>query len=126
MVDMFTGLAENLRGIDPSREPGGNQYNDRMADTIVKLNEAVREWEANLAAYVDEAKDAALRISQLKDTTERAALMLHYVEGITWERVCVRLDYTWDGMMAIRKRAVEHVYGLMPHEWRDPIPPAID
>ena len=121
MVELFTGLADGARGLDPTSEKvSGGQAVDRLADTIVKLDEARTHWEANLAAYTDEATDAARRISQLEDAAERAALLLHYVDGKTWERVCVQLDYSYDGIMDVRKRAVLHVYDFMPTQWRDP------
>lgn len=120
MVDMFEALADQARGLDPAHEHvTGGQYKDRLAETIIKLDEAREQWSANLTAYTQEAKDAALRISNLPDAVERAALLLHYVDGKTWERVCVQLDYSYDGIMDVRRRAVLHMYEYMPLEWRD-------
>lgn len=120
MVDMFEAFADQARGIDPTREQvSGGQYVDRLAETVIKLDEARAQWAANLQAYTDEAADAAERIKCLEDAAERSALLLHYVDGKTWERVCVQMDYSYDGIMDVRKRAVLHMYEHMPLEWRD-------
>ncbi|MBQ9021647.1 MAG: hypothetical protein IJ113_06495 [Eggerthellaceae bacterium] len=126
MMDLFENLLDSAKGIDYTVEHvSGGQYSDRIAETIIKLDEARSSWAANVVAYADEATDAAMRIKQLEDATEMQALLLHYVDGITWERVCVQMDYSWDGIMSLRKRAVTHAYDIMPLEWRDPLEPAI-
>lgn len=125
MADMFRGLAEGARAIDYTRERvRGGEYRDRMAEAIASLDEAEAQWAANLVAFTDESRDAADRIARLPDATESQALLLHYVDGVTWERVCVRMNYSWDGMMALRRRAVTAMYDHMPTEWRDPMPSA--
>jgi hypothetical protein len=71
------------------------------------------------------ATEAAEAIAKLDDPTEAAALHLYYVDALeTWEHVCVRMHYTYDGMMKLRRRAVLHAYDVMPHAEREPMPPA--
>lgn len=122
MLEMFEGLAEQARAIDYSRvRVSGGQQADRMAEAVARLDEAHMQWAANLAAYTDEATDAAARIDRLEDKTEARALLAHYVDGRPWERVCIMLDYSYDGIMHVRQRAVLHMYDHMPTEWRDPV-----
>lgn len=120
MLEMFGALADQARGIDPTMENvTGGGHTDRLADAITKLDEARAQWQANLSAYAYEADDASRRIECLEDAAERSALLLHYVHGKPWERVCVQMDYSYDGIMDVRRRAVLHVYQYMPLEWRD-------
>lgn len=126
MVELYTSLLDSANGIDYTREHvSGGQYTDRVADVIVKLDEAKLEWEANLVAYTNEAIDAAQRIEQLEDKAEMQALLLHYVDGKTWEKVCVQMDYSYENIMLIRRRGVLNMYDLMPLDWRDPRPSAV-
>ena len=64
-------------------------------------------------------------IATLDDPTEAAVLARYYLKGDCWERVCVDMSYSWQGMMAIQRRALLHVYPLMPYRERDPLPPAM-
>ena len=78
----------------------------------------------------DDAKrrmtEAAVAIAQLDDPTESTCLHLYYVDALeTWEHVCVKMHYSYDGMMKLRRRAVLHAYEVMPHAEREPRAPAI-
>ena len=54
------------------------------------------------------------------------ALHLYYVDALDgWERVCVEMGYSYDGLMKLRRRALLHAYDVMPHTERDSLPPAI-
>ena len=101
MKELFQSIAENIRGIDYSKEHVSSSSDaHRLEEAICKVDEATVQWAANQAAYVDEAIDAARRIESLDDAIERRALLLHYVDGKTWEHVCVQMNYSWDGMRA--------------------------
>ena len=43
----------------------------------------------------------------------------------TWEKVCVEMHYTYDGLMKLIRRAKLELYGLMPHTERPLIESAI-
>ena len=118
MVDMFN--AYHLKAIDYRNEyVTGGSNDSRLEEVIHNLDEAKKQWEANLVAFQAEAVDAAKRVAQLEDPAESCALMLHYVDGKPWEHVCIQMNYSYDGIMDLRKRAVLHTYEHMPLEWRD-------
>ena len=124
--EVFESLLDSVKGIDYSRERvSGGQYENRIAEAIAKLDEARLQWGASVSAYADEASDAAARIGGLEDAQEGRALLLHYVDGKTWELVRSEMGYSWRGMMDLRKRAVLHAYDHMPASWRDPVHRAV-
>lgn len=125
--DLFEALLDSATGIDYSREHvSGGEYKDRIVETIAKLDEARAQWAANLASYTDEAVDASKRINRLEDAAERRALIAHYVDGKTWERICIMMDYSYENIMLIRRRGVLNMYEFMPMEWKDRIPNAAE
>ena len=78
----------------------------------------------------DDAKrrvtEAAVAIAQLDDPTESTCLHLYYVDSLNgWDDVCERMNYTYDGMMKLRRRALFHAYDVMPYMEREPMQPAI-
>lgn len=126
MRELFEGILENIRGIDYTNERVANSAEvHQLEEAICRVEDAVIQWAANQAAFVEEATDAATRISHLEHAVERRALLLHYLDGRTWEYICELMDYSWQRMMEIRKAAVLHMYDLMPTEWRDPRHPAL-
>ena len=118
MVEMFS--AYHLKALDYQKEYVSGSKENRLEEVIDNLEKAKRQWEANLVAFQEESTRAAEIIKQLEDETESCALLLHYVDTKTWEQVCVIMNYSYDGIMDLRKRAVLHVYDLLPLEWRDP------
>ena len=120
-------LADGLRGIDYSRDMvSASPTPDAIPDAVARH----MELGDGFAEIADSAKrralDAAERIARLPDATEAACLHLYYVDALdTWEHVCVRMFYSYDGMMKLRRRAVLHAYDVMPHTERDPRPPAV-
>lgn len=119
--------AKNLRSVDysairvttsptPDAIPDAIILADEMGETLGVLSESAR----------DRVNQAARALTEMDDATEVTCLLLYYVDAYdTWERVCVAMEYTYDGMMKLRRRALLHAYDVMPHAERDPLQPAI-
>lgn len=124
-VEAQRELADGVKAMRYGDGVGGCSGDDRMAETVARLQELISGYCAELARYVDE-QEAAHGCVVLMDRPEHAqAITAHYLLGRAWERVCVDMGYTWDGMMKLRRRAVTEFYDVMPIEWRDPKYPAI-
>ena len=119
-------MADGLRGIDYSRDhvatsptpdaiPNAVIAHDEAGDSLASIAESARERIAQAARAID----------SMEDPTEAAALTLYYIACRKWEAVCVKMDYTWDGMMKLRRRALNSAYDVMPHSERDPMQPAV-
>ena len=126
IADQQLEMADGLKGIDYAA--------DRVAassdgDAIPRAVEAHMEAVASLLAIADEAArmigEAAEAIARLDDPTEASALARYYLKGDRWEQVCVDMCYSWQGIMAIQRRALLHVYEFMPACERDPMERAI-
>lgn len=111
-----------LRGIDYSAVNVQTSPSPDAVPNIVIANQGIAE-------KLDEiADDAARRIGQaadalasMDDPTEARCLHLYYIDALeTWEHVCVRMSYSYDGMMKLSRRALLHAYDVMPHTERDP------
>ena len=123
-ADAARDAAAGLKGIDYSSVRGGSS-GDRMADAVSRVQAAVEGYAQELASYEDERHDASTRLCAMEDEPARTALVKHYLLGRSWERCCVDMSYTYDGMMTLRRRGLDSAYDLMPHTWREPIEPAL-
>ena len=116
--------ADNLRGKDysavnvqtsptPDAIPNAIILADEMGETLDILSKSARE----------RVNQAARALAEMDDPTEATCLQLYYVDAFdSWERVCVRMHYSYGGMMKLRKRALLSAYDVMPHNERDPLP----
>lgn len=124
-VEAQRELADGVRAMRYGEGGGGSAEADRTADTVARLQELVACYCAELAEYVSEQQAAHERVRLMERPEHAQAITGRYLLGRTWERVCVDMGYTWDGMMKLRRRAVTEFYDVMPTEWRDPRHPAI-
>ncbi len=97
---------------------------DQIPNAVAKLVDAMGEYCADLAAYVDESHDAAERLKMLEDGRHRLIIMLYYVNGKTWGQVGKAANYAPDYCRHIRDEALPLVYNVMPKEWKTQIPRA--
>lgn len=124
-VEAQRELADGIKSMGCAGGGGGGVDPDRIAETVARLQDLISRYCVELSAYVDEQQTAHERINSLTRHEHAQALASYYLLGLTWERVCVDMGYTWDGMMKLRRRAVTEFYDVMPVEWRDPRHPAM-
>lgn len=115
--------------IEPLREMVGTtmDYRERVAsspnpkafeDAVIRLQGLIADYCTEMAEYVEEQRVAHDVMRGLSKPEYRRALTSHYLGGRTWERCCVDMDYSWQGMMKLRRNAIDEVYDLMPEQWR--------
>ncbi len=124
-VDDARTRASGVKGIDYSEVRVTTSRNDdAMVNAIESVKAAIRDYVVKLAEFTDERKKASDAMNLMEDFTEARALRLRYLLGWKWERVCTEMDYSWDGMMKLRRRALCSYHDVMPLEGRDPLPVA--
>lgn len=117
LVDDARDRATLLKGIDYSAvKVATSPTDDQMVDAITALNDRIAGYVTALRDYEDERYHASRAMDRMEDFTEAKALRLRYLLGLRWESVCDRMNYSWDGMMALRRRALLHYYDVMPRE----------
>ena len=115
--------------IEPLREMVGTTMDNRervsgstnpkaFEDAVIKLQDLIADYCTEMAEFADEQQAAHDVMRKLSRPEYRRALTAHYLVGKTWERCCVDMDYSWQGMMKLRRNAIDEVYDLMPEQWR--------
>ena len=127
-------LADNLRGMRYDGMPSNPTPSpDAIPDAIIAAEE--------MGGLYGELRDAASRrvaqaqsaLAAMGNQGGARALSLYYLAFAangrrrfdTWEKVCVEMSYSYDGMMKLVRRAKLELYDLMPHTERDPAHPAL-
>ena len=124
-VEAQRELADGVRAMRYGEGGGDGAGADRMADTVARLQDLVEGDCSELAGYVAEQDRAHACVRLMERPEHVQAITGRYLLGRSWERVCVDMGYTWDGMMKLRRRAVTEFYDVMPTEWRYPRHPAL-
>lgn len=128
IVDEQLEQADALKGIDYSRDVvSTSPYPDAIPDAVARHVELSEVYGALASEAASDASAIVDAIAALADVDGRAALAGHYVQGVTWERLCVDMSVSYRTMMRIRHRALVEIYDrdLMPASERFPRQPAI-
>lgn len=107
--------AEGVGGMDYSAVRVSTSPNaDALVDAVASIQEQIRGYVTDLAEYEDERHAAHMALMEMDDATEAKALRLRYLCCNDWEGVCVKMHYSYDGMMKLRRRALYSFSFVMP------------
>lgn len=96
--------SQRLDGM-PRGGSGENYVREERLDDKAELLELYKAKEAELAAEL-------LAIEQAIDSLEpreRLLIRLHYIDGQTWEQVCISMTYSWAQVHRIHGAALERL-----------------
>ncbi len=85
---------------------GGSASSSVVENLVVKHTELVdryRQKVADLTRATEEIEDAI----EVLESRERTLIRLHYIQGLTWEEVCVAMTYSWRQVHRIHAKALE-------------------
>ena len=85
---------------------GGSATGSVVEEAAVKhaeLLERYRQKVAELSAALVEIENAI----EVLEPRERTLIRLYYAQGLTWEEVCVAMNYSWRQVHRIHAKALE-------------------
>ena len=88
--------------------PKGGSGHDPMPDMLDAKNKLVERYRA-LAETLIRSQIAIEEAIEGLDSTERMVMRHRYIEGLTWEQVCVAMDYSWRQTHNIHARALDRL-----------------
>lgn len=93
---------QRITGMPSAPNGGHNTKEDLMAEHI-ELLEHYKVKEAGLKAE----QLAIEKAIESLDYRERTVLRLYYIDGLTWEQVCVLVNYSWRQVHNIHSAALK-------------------
>lgn len=132
--DAFTARADNLRGMDYSAvQVQTSPTPDAIPNAIIEAEEMGELYDSLACSVSRQVGKAQAALASMGNQAGARALSLYYLtydengkrKYDTWEKVCVEMSYTYDGMMKLARRAKVELYDHMPHTERDPYHSAI-
>lgn len=103
-VTMYAPATQKLS----SQPRGGSGVSDPVAATALKHKNLIAQYQQK----VEELSSAMLEIEKAIDqlnSTERTLIRLYYMQGLTWEEVCVEMSYCGSQIHRIHRKALIHI-----------------
>lgn len=89
---------------------GGSSPGSMVEGAVIKHTELLDRYEQKVL----ELSKALVEIEEaieVLEPRERTLIRLHYAEGLTWEEVCVAMNYSWRQVHRIHAKALETLRG---------------
>ena len=80
-----------------------------MEDKIAKLLDIQALYNRQWDKLIDLRRQIELAIFNVSGPQERALLGYKYINGLTWEEICVKMDYSWRQIHRIHARALKNM-----------------
>ena len=80
-----------------------------LSDGIAKLEALLDDYNARWDALIDERARIEAAIAAIADPVEQALLGYRYVDGLQWEQICVKLNYSWAQTHRVHASALKNI-----------------
>jgi DNA-directed RNA polymerase specialized sigma24 family protein len=98
---LYSPKAQRLTGM-PASPSHGNAVEEMAARHL----ELMDRYRAKMLELAEEQLEIEKAIEAL-EPTERMLLRFRYIEGLPWEEVCVRMNYSWRQTHRMHSKALE-------------------
>ena len=71
---------------------------DRLGKLLVQIEELLDLYYEKRTKLVNTQIKIEEAIEKLEDATDRNIMRLRYLDNYTWEKICVALNYSWNGI----------------------------
>ena len=134
-ADAMRAAADNLRALDYSDvQVSKSPTPDAIPEAIIAAEEMGELYDALAGTVSEQVGKAQAALAAMENQGGARALSLYYLafdangrrKFDTWEKVCVEMSYSYDGMMKLARRAKLELYDLMPHYEKPRVPRAFE
>lgn len=87
---------------------GGSRPGSAVEDAAIKHAELLEKYRQKVAELSAALADIERAIEVL-EPRERTLIRLHYAQGLTWEEVCVAMNYGWSQIHRIHASALQNL-----------------
>lgn len=107
LLDELEGSIYSFKSPRMDGMPGGNsQPGNPVESAAIKHQDLLARYEAKATA-LDEALAEIERAIDVLPPRERTLIRLYYAQGLTWEEVCVAMNYSWRQIHRIHSGALK-------------------
>jgi len=85
---------------------------DVQPDNIAKLDKLIGKYNGELRAILHQVEEFET-IAKVLDDKQREIMRAYFLQGKTWERICVDVGLTYRRLMQIRNAALDAMFGPM-------------
>ena len=90
--------------------PKGESFeNDRLGALLGEIEELLNIYHEKQIRLLKQQRAIENTIDKLEDAVDRNIMRLRYIDGYTWERLCVLMNYSWNGIHKKHRKILEKI-----------------
>lgn len=89
--------------------PRGEAEQDRLGQLLIQIEELIDSYNEKQDKLLKQQLEIEKCIDKLEDSIDRNIMRLRYLEGYTWEKICVEVSYKWAQVHRHHKRILETI-----------------
>lgn len=108
LKDLVDGLEYGLSGLSMDGMPRSSRPGDPTGWQAIEHAQIIDQY-LDKVAELDKALVEIETAIECLEPRERTLIRLYYIEGLTWEEVCVEMSYGWRQVHRIHAKALEQM-----------------
>ena len=106
-IERVEATLDGLKAPSWDGMPHGSGVSDPVLQAVEQYDTLLCRHRAQEAALAAALVEVETLIASLDDPTQRDLLRYRYIDGLTWEAVCVAINYSWRGTHDIHGVALD-------------------
>ena len=86
-----------------------NMENDMIGNLLADIEDLINIYKEKELKLIKQQIQIEKAIEKLDDPIDRNIIRLKYLNGHTWEKICVILNYSWNGIHKKHRKILEKI-----------------
>ena len=108
-IELLQSEKTSIKSLMITDMPRGEAEKDRLAKLLGEIEELILVYNEKQTKLINQQKKIENCIDKLDSSCERNIMRLRYLEGYTWEKMCVETDYSWNGIHKVHRKILEKI-----------------
>lgn len=108
-LDELRSMATRITPNYSSEGGGTHQTGDKLGAAVAKILDAEARVDEEVELLIAVEHEVTRAINKVKDASLRTLLYERYINGKTWERIAVDMNYSYRGVTKMHGRALQAV-----------------
>jgi len=109
-IEFLKEKKTSIKSMVITDEPRGcNSESDRLGELLGEIEELIDVYNKKQDRLFKQQIKIEKCIDKLEDSIDRNIMRLKYIDGYTWERICVIIGYSWNGIHKKHRKILEKI-----------------
>ena len=106
-IDTLREMVVSTGAVQQEERVMSSGAQDRMAETICKINEKEEEWNQLMREFAITRAEVIISIQKLNNSDYEQILYKRYCQDKKWEEIALELNYSYRWILKLHGRALE-------------------